>query len=74
MIVITGRVTARPGSFDLLKAEGLAHSARSRGEDGCLSHRCYVDAAEPDVLSSMRSGATWRRCGRISRTPTRRGS
>ena len=50
VIVITGRVTAKPGSFDLLKAEGLAHSARSRGEDGCLSHRCYVDAAEPEVL------------------------
>lgn len=50
MIVITGRVTARPGSFDLLKAEGLAHSERSRGEDGCVSHRCYVDAAESDVL------------------------
>ena len=50
MIVITGRVTAKPGSFDTLRVEGLAHSARSRGEDGCLSHRCYVDAAEPEVL------------------------
>lgn len=50
MIVITGRVTAKPGGFALLKAEGLAHSARSRAEDGCLSHRCYVDAADADTL------------------------
>ena len=46
MIVITGSVTAKPGAFDALLAEGLAHSARSRVEDGCLSHRCYVDAAD----------------------------
>ena len=50
MIVITGRVTAKPGSFDRLKQEGLAHSARSRNEDGCLSHRCYVDAEDADTL------------------------
>ena len=50
MIVITGRVTAKPGGFDPLKAEGLAHSARSRGEDGCLSHRCYIDAEAGDTL------------------------
>lgn len=50
MIVITGRVTAKPGRFDLLKAEGLAHCARSRGEDGCLGHRCYVDADDADTL------------------------
>ena len=50
MIVITGRVTAKPGSFDLLRAEGLAHSARSRGEDGCLSHRCHVDAEDAATL------------------------
>ena len=50
MIVITGSVTAKPGAFERLKAEGLAHSTRSRGEDGCLSHRCYVDAETPDRL------------------------
>ena len=50
MIVITGSVTAKPGTFELLKAEGLAHSARSRKEDGCLSHRCYVDAEAPERL------------------------
>jgi quinol monooxygenase YgiN len=50
MIVITGAVTAKPGRFEPLKAEGLAHSARSRAEDGCLSHRCYVDAETPERL------------------------
>lgn len=50
MIVITGSVTAKPGAIALLTAEGLAHSARSRGEDGCLSHACYVDAGSPDRL------------------------
>ena len=50
MIVITGRVTAKPGAFALLRDEGLAHSARSRAEDGCLSHRCYVDAEDADTL------------------------
>ena len=50
MIVITGRVTAKPGAFEMLRAEGLAHSVRSRGEDGCLSHRCYIDAEQPDLL------------------------
>lgn len=50
MIVVTGSVTAKPGAFEVLKAGGVAHSARSRGEDGCLSHRCYVDAAEPERL------------------------
>ena len=50
MIVITGSVTAKPGAFEALRAEGLAHSERSRGEDGCLSHRCYIDAADPDRL------------------------
>ena len=50
MIVITGSVTAKPGAFDALKSEGLAHSERSRAENSCLSHRCYVDAAEPERL------------------------
>ena len=50
MIVITGSVTANPGAFETLRAEGLAHSARSRAEDGCLSHRCYVDAEDADRL------------------------
>lgn len=37
-ILVTGSVTARPESFEALLAESLAHVARSRSEDGCLSH------------------------------------
>lgn len=47
MIVITGSVTARPDTLDALVTAGLDHSRRSRGEDGCLSHRCYRDLEEP---------------------------
>ena len=50
MIVVTGSVSAKAGSIEALKQEGLAHSARSRAEDGCLSHRCYVDAEHPERL------------------------
>ena len=50
MIVITGTVTAKQGAVELLRAEGLAHSARSRTEDGCLGHTLYVDAAAPERL------------------------
>ena len=50
MIVITGRVTAKPGVFAQLQAAALDHSARSRAEDGCLEHRCYLDAIESNVV------------------------
>ena len=50
MIVITAGLTAKPGSAEVLRAEGIAHSARSRLEDGCLSHRCFVDAEAPERL------------------------
>lgn len=50
MIVITGAVTARPGMIERLTAEGLAHSERSRAEDGCLRHNCYLDPTAPDRL------------------------
>lgn len=50
MIVITGSVTAKPGSMAPLRAEALAHCERSRAEDGCLTHRVFVDALEPDRL------------------------
>ena len=47
MIVITGSVTARADTIDLLRREAVAHSERSRREDGCVSHRCYLDAEDP---------------------------
>lgn len=47
MIVITGSILAKPETFDTLAEAGLAHSARSRAEDGCVSHRCYRELEEP---------------------------
>jgi quinol monooxygenase YgiN len=47
MIVVTGTVTARAESFDLLLREGLAHTHRSRGEDGCISHEVAIDCDDP---------------------------
>lgn len=37
-IMVTGSVTARPETFDALLTASLAHVAKSRSEDGCLSH------------------------------------
>ena len=31
-------------------ALGAGHSARSRGEAGCLAHHCHVDVEDPDRL------------------------
>jgi len=50
MIIITGSVTARPDTFDELRALCLEHTRRSRLEPGCLSHAVYVDAEEPQRL------------------------
>ena len=47
MIIITGAVTARPDTFDELRALCLEHTQRSRLEPGCLSHAVHVDAENP---------------------------
>ncbi len=47
MIVVTGSITARSDSFDAILAESLAHVARSRAEDGCISHAVHVDFENP---------------------------
>ena len=47
MIIVTGTVVAKPESFDALLAESLAHVARSRAEDGCLSHAVTRDFEDP---------------------------
>jgi quinol monooxygenase YgiN len=47
MIIVTGSVTARPDSFDALRQACLDHVARSRAEEGCISHAVYVDAEDP---------------------------
>ncbi len=47
MVIITGAVTARPDTFDELRAMCLEHTHRSRLEPGCLSHAVHVDAEDP---------------------------
>ena len=47
MIVITGAILARPESFDELRRLCVAHSVRSREEDGCLHHAVHVDVENP---------------------------
>ncbi|WP_284125449.1 putative quinol monooxygenase [Parerythrobacter aestuarii] len=46
MIIITGTVQLKPESREDAIRLGCEHSARSRGEPGCLAHNCYVDAED----------------------------
>lgn len=50
MIIITGRVGLKPEHRDAAFGHGTDHSARSRREDGCLSHNCYIDAEDKNVM------------------------
>lgn len=50
MIIVTGSVTAKPGSFEALLEASLAHVHRSRTEDGCISHAVRIDSEEPMKL------------------------
>jgi len=47
LIVITGAILARPETFDELRRLCVAHSVRSRKEDGCLHHAVHVDVENP---------------------------
>ncbi len=44
MILITGSILATPATIDEIRARSVAHSQRSRAEDGCLHHAAHVDA------------------------------
>ena len=50
MILITGDVILTPDNRDRMIALGAEHSARSRGEAGCLGHNCHIDVENPDRL------------------------
>lgn len=50
MIIILGSVQVAPEHRDAAIALGLEHSARSRGEPGCLAHDCHIDAADAGKL------------------------
>lgn len=43
MILITGHVVLTSEHRERMIALGAEHSARSRGEAGCLAHHCHVD-------------------------------
>lgn len=43
MILITGHVILTPEHRQRMIALGAEHSARSRGEPGCLAHHCHID-------------------------------
>ncbi|MBS0478564.1 MAG: antibiotic biosynthesis monooxygenase [Proteobacteria bacterium] len=50
MIIVTGSVTAKPGSFEALLEASVAHVRRSRTEDGCISHAVRIDSEDPMKL------------------------
>ncbi len=43
MILITGHVVFTSEHRERMIALGAEHSARSRGQAGCLAHHCHVD-------------------------------
>jgi quinol monooxygenase YgiN len=50
MILVTGRVTAKPETFAEILRVSREHVARSRKEPGCISHGVSVDADDPLTL------------------------
>lgn len=50
MILVTGRVTAKPDTFDEMLRVSREHVHRSRKEPGCISHDVSIDADDPLTL------------------------
>ena len=50
MILVTGRVTAKPDTFAEMLRVSREHVHRSRKEPGCISHDVSVDADDPLTL------------------------
>ena len=50
MIVVTGKVAAKPETFDEILRVSREHVHRSRKEPGCISHDVSVDADDPLTL------------------------
>lgn len=46
MIIVTGSVSARADGFADMLAAAQAHVARSRLEDGCVSHEVAIDCED----------------------------
>ncbi|WP_260583423.1 putative quinol monooxygenase [Sphingopyxis sp. PET50] len=58
MILITGHVILTPEHRERMIALGAEHSARSRGEPGCLAHNCHIDVENPDRLMFVEEWAS----------------
>lgn len=50
MIIITGGARFNPANRDAALKIGTEHSARSRGEPGCVAHSCTIDAEDPNHI------------------------
>lgn len=50
MILVIGRVTAKPETFDEMLRVSREHVHRSRKEPGCISHDVSIDADDPLTL------------------------
>ncbi|MGN6595456.1 putative quinol monooxygenase [Sphingopyxis terrae] len=50
MILITGHVILTSEHRERMIELCTEHSARSRGEPGCLAHNCHIDVENPDLL------------------------
>ncbi len=50
MIIVTGSVRTRPETETELIALCREHCARSRAEDGCISHNVHADCDDPALL------------------------
>ncbi|MGH6870589.1 MAG: putative quinol monooxygenase [Rhizomicrobium sp.] len=50
MLLVTGRVTAKPGTLEEMLRAAREHVHRSRTEPGCISHDVSVDADDPLTL------------------------
>ncbi len=50
MVIVTGRIVARPDTFDEILAASLEHVRRSRSEPGCLSHAVHRDVEHEHQL------------------------
>jgi quinol monooxygenase YgiN len=50
MIIVLGRVTARPDTIDEAIRVSLEHVHRSRVEPGCLLHSVHRDVEDPMTL------------------------
>lgn len=47
MLIVTGALTATADNFDMFLEYALAHTRRSRDEDGCLHHEVARDCENP---------------------------